>query len=95
MAVLTLAGQLCHNVCSPECLQIVWPEPQAKTLDTGLIGGKSLIKAIIPIPGLTTPLFESFKLPQALNIHKLVGMPKQWTYNMYQANKPPLIVTEK
>ena len=39
----------------PWCLQIICPEPKLRTPDTGLTGGKLLIRAMIPTPGLTNP----------------------------------------
>ena len=83
------------HVCPPGCLQIVCPEPKLKIPDTGLIGGKLLIRAMIPTPGLTNPLLKSVKIPQTGNTHKLAVIHKQQTYyNMYQLDNLPIIVTE-
>ena len=79
----------------PWCLQIVCPEPKLKIPDTGLIGGKLLIRAMISTPGLTNPLLKSVKIPQTCNTHKLAVIHKQQTYyNMYQLDNLPIIVTE-
>ena len=73
------------------------PRVQAKNPsnpDILLIGGKLLIRAMIPTAGLTNPLLRSVKIPQTCNLHKLIEVHKLQTYNMYQFNNLPMTVTE-